>query len=76
MTVANIEIRPATGKKGRAAIESGNLDEGMYWAGMIQGLIHDIPTVAELVHRIVAAAEAIIEQRLARMTAAAPALAA
>ena len=65
------------GVKGRAAIESGDLNQGMYWAGMIQGLIHDVPTVAELVHRIVADAEAIIGQRLARMTAMAqPALAA
>lgn len=64
------------GVKGRAAIESGDLDHGMYWAGMIQGLIHDVPTVAELVQRIVTDAEAIIEQRLARMTATRPAMAA
>jgi len=32
---------------------------------MVAGLIHDIPTVKELVDRIMAEAEAIIGQRLA-----------
>jgi nitronate monooxygenase len=31
------------------------------------GLIHDVPTVAELVHRIVAEAEAIVRDRLPAM---------
>ena len=34
---------------------------------MVQGLIHDIPTCAQLVQRIVDEAEAIIAQRLARL---------
>jgi nitronate monooxygenase len=34
---------------------------------MVQGLIHDIPTCAELVSRIVSEAEAIIAQRLGAM---------
>jgi hypothetical protein len=34
---------------------------------MVQGLIHDIPSCADLVGRIVAEAEAIIRGRLARM---------
>jgi nitronate monooxygenase len=33
----------------------------------VQGLIHDIPTCAHLVQRIVDEAEAIIAQRLARL---------
>ncbi len=37
-------------------------------AGQIQGLIHDVPTVKELVERIVAEAEEIINARLAAMT--------
>ena len=36
-------------------------------SGMVQGLIHDIPTCAEMVKRIVAQAEAIIGDRLGRM---------
>jgi len=39
----------------------------MFWAGMIQGLIHDIPTVLDLMDSIMADAEAIIEQRLKNM---------
>jgi NADH:quinone reductase (non-electrogenic) len=34
---------------------------------MVQGLIHDIPTVKDLVDRIVAEAEALIRGRLAAM---------
>lgn len=37
---------------------------------MVQGLIHDIPTCAQLVARIVAEAEAIIASRLTRMMSA------
>ncbi|MBE0621666.1 MAG: nitronate monooxygenase [Burkholderiales bacterium] len=58
------------GQRGRAVYEEGDPDVGIWSAGMIQGLIHDIPTCAELVTRIVAEAEAIIATRLARMMAA------
>jgi nitronate monooxygenase len=34
---------------------------------MVQGLIGDIPSCAELVHRIVADAESLIEGRLSRL---------
>ena len=37
---------------------------------MVQGLIHDIPSVKELVDRIVADAEAIITRRMANMVVA------
>jgi NADH:quinone reductase (non-electrogenic) len=39
----------------------------VFWAGMVQGLIHDVPTCQELISRIVADAEAIIRGRLAGM---------
>jgi NAD(P)H-dependent flavin oxidoreductase YrpB (nitropropane dioxygenase family) len=39
----------------RAALE-GVLDEGFVWAGQVVGLIHDIPTVGELIARMVAQA--------------------
>ena len=58
------------GAKGREALESGNIAAGLVWAGQIQGLIHDIPSCAELLTRMVADAETIIGQRLARMVAA------
>ncbi len=35
----------------RAAVE-GRLDEGFAWAGQVIGLIHDVPTVAELMERM------------------------
>ena len=44
--------------------EKGNVDGGIFTAGQVTGLIHDIPTVAELVRRIVAEAEAIVRDRL------------
>lgn len=56
------------GKRGAAAMEMGDVDGGIWTAGMVQGLIDDIPTVAELVERIVRDAEAIIGGRLADMT--------
>jgi len=54
-----------SGAKGREALETGNLEAGLVWAGQVQGLIHDIPTCRVLIDRIVAAAENIICDRLA-----------
>lgn len=59
------DIRPlVAGANGRQALESGNLDGGLIWAGQVQGLIHDIPDCAELVARIVDEAETLIRKRL------------
>jgi NADH:quinone reductase (non-electrogenic) len=55
------------GKRGAAAMAEGDVDGGIWTAGMVQGLIDDIPTVAELVERIMRDAEAIIADRLAGM---------
>ena len=57
------------GSKGRAMLESGEIDQGIFWAGMIQGLIHDIPTVQELIDRIMSEAEEIVKGRLGGMVA-------
>jgi len=57
------------GAHGRRALETGDLDAGLIWAGQVQGLIHDIPSCAELIGRIMEDAEAIIAQRLARIAA-------
>ena len=46
------------------ALETGDLDAGLVWAGQVQGLIHDIPTCRDLLDRIVGDAEAIIRNRL------------
>ena len=55
------------GVRGREALQTGDTDAGIWSAGMIQGLIHDVPTVEELVHRIVTEAEEIIRGRLEGM---------
>ncbi len=53
------------GTAGRELLKTGDLSKGVFWAGMVQGLIHDIPTCKELIDRIISDAEAIIDQRLA-----------
>jgi nitronate monooxygenase len=53
------------GTRGKVVYETGDPDHGIWSAGMIQGLIHDIPSCAELISRIVSEAEGIIEGRLA-----------
>ena len=58
------------GTRGRNVYEVGDNDAGIWSAGQIQGLIHDIPTCAELIHRIVREAEEIIHARLDRMAGA------
>ena len=52
------------GVRGKVVYETGDPDHGIWSAGMIQGLIHDIPSCAELIGRIVSEAEEIIEGRL------------
>jgi NAD(P)H-dependent flavin oxidoreductase YrpB (nitropropane dioxygenase family) len=53
------------GVRGRVVYEEGDPDYGIWSAGMVQGLIHDIPSCEELIHRIVREAEEIITGRLA-----------
>ncbi len=52
------------GVRGKVVYETGDPDHGIWSAGMIQGLIHDVPSCEELISRIVSEAEAIIEGRL------------
>ena len=42
----------------------GDMDAGAWSCGMVVGLIHDIPTVKELIDRIMADAEQLIRKRL------------
>jgi nitronate monooxygenase len=55
------------GTRGKVVYETGDPEHGIWSAGQIQGLIHDIPTCADLIHRIVREAEEIIHGRLDRM---------
>lgn len=56
------------GSRGREGLINGDPEHGIWTAGMVQGLIHDVPTVSQLVARIVTEAEALITTRLSGMT--------
>ncbi|MNV79238.1 Nitronate monooxygenase [compost metagenome] len=47
-----------------AVMKRGEMDAGAWSCGMVSGLINDIPTVKELIDRIMAEAETLIRQRL------------
>lgn len=48
------DVRPlVAGVRGRAALEAGDVHGGIVTAGMVIGLIDDIPTCAELIRRMV-----------------------
>ena len=55
------------GARGREGLVNGDPEHGIWTAGMVQGLIHDVPTVKQLIDRIVSDAEAIINDRLNRV---------
>ncbi len=64
------DIRPLVqGVKGRELFDDGDLDKGIWSAGMIVGLIDDNPSCDELISRIVTEAEQIISERLQGMVA-------
>jgi NAD(P)H-dependent flavin oxidoreductase YrpB (nitropropane dioxygenase family) len=48
-------------------MQTGEMDAGAWSCGMVAGLINDIPTCKELISRIMAEADALIQQRLARI---------
>ncbi|HLK37209.1 MAG TPA: nitronate monooxygenase family protein [Polyangiaceae bacterium] len=58
------------GERGRRVISDGTMEDGVWSAGQVMGLIHDIPTVKVLVERIVREAEGIIVGRLSRFAKA------
>ena len=48
------ELRPlVAGPRGRATLASGEVDDGVVWAGQVVGLIDDIPGCTELLERMV-----------------------
>lgn len=57
------------GARGKEGLDNGDVDHGIWTAGMVLGLIHDIPTCKELIDRIMAEAHQIIAGRLAGFTA-------
>jgi nitronate monooxygenase len=53
-----------SGERSRKVITGGDMEAGIWWTGMVMGLIRDIPTVKELIERIVNEAEQLIKARL------------
>lgn len=51
------------GRVGKEMLKDGNMESGTLAAGQCMGLIRDIPTVQELLDRIMAEAEAAIEEK-------------
>ena len=62
-----------SGQRGKTVYETGDPDAGIWSAGLVQGLIHDIPTCHDLVHGMVSDAVEIVEERLAGFAAVQPA---
>lgn len=56
-----------SGARGRTVYEGGDPEAGIWSVGTVQGLIHDIPSVAVLVERIISEARELIGGRLAGM---------
>lgn len=50
-------------------MQDGDMEAGAWSCGMVAGLIHDVPSVAELIERIMTEAHAIVRERLERMLA-------
>lgn len=48
-------------------MRDGDVEAGAWSCGMVAGLIHDIPSVKELIDRIMSQADSLINQRLAGM---------
>ena len=59
------DIAPEVAGVYPAIMKKGEMDAGGWSCGMVAGLIHDVPTVKELIDRIMAEAEEIITKRLA-----------
>ena len=52
------------GVRGREVYENGDIERGIWSAGLVQGLIADVPTCEELLTRIMTDARKIVSQRL------------
>lgn len=50
-------------------MQEGTMDAGAWSCGMVAGLIHDVPSVQELIDTIIADAQSIIAKRLANFAA-------
>ena len=64
-----VELAPLiTGKNGLRVLKDGEIDVGLMAAGQSVGLVHDVPTVRELIDTIIEGARQIVDVRLSDMT--------
>ncbi|RMZ77209.1 hypothetical protein DV738_g4519, partial [Chaetothyriales sp. CBS 135597] len=55
------EVAPVvSGARGREVLLNGDIEHGVWYAGQVMGLIHDIPTVAEVLARVERQAEEVL----------------
>lgn len=55
----------ASGHRGRTEVlGNGDIDGGLWWASLAQGLIHDVPSCAEVLDRIITDAMNLVTKRL------------
>lgn len=52
------------GTKGKVALTDGDIDYGIWTSGIVQGLIHDIPSCEELIQSIVRECQVTVRERL------------
>ena len=64
------DIRELVGGVYPRVMQQGEMEAGAWSCGMVAGLIHDVPSVKELIDRIMGEAEGIIRQRLGGTMAA------
>lgn len=50
-------VTVVSGQRYKQALESGDLNVGVFYSGQCIGLIHDVPSVEELISRIMSEAE-------------------
>ena len=56
----------AAGARGRERVlANGDMEDGVWWAGQSQGLIHEVLSAREVVESVVAEAEDVIVNQLA-----------
>jgi len=63
------DIAPEVAGVYPAIMKRGEMDAGAWSCGMVAGLINDIPTVKELIDRIMQEARSIVSDRLGRLSA-------
>ena len=56
-----------SGARGRAALTSGDVDDGLVWASQVVGLINDVPTCKDLIAGMVEDCRSVLAAQAARL---------